>query len=83
MDKPRANEIERRERTNEQQLEYSRSHFEESSRAMRLVAAVASFARSPSTEKTSGVKWRRRSRQGWRYFFFFAVSWYWSVVDGG
>ena len=70
----RTNAIEMRDRTNPTTSEYDRPHFLLSLEARHLLAAVASGPCKPSTEKTRGVKWRRRSRQGARYFVFFSFS---------
>jgi hypothetical protein len=55
--------MERRERIKPQISEYERFHLAASEEAKRLDAALASLPSGPSTEKTNGVKVRRRSMQ--------------------
>ena len=53
--------IESRDRTNPHTSEYERFHLPARLEAKRLEAAVASLPRSPSIEKTNGVKVLRRA----------------------
>jgi hypothetical protein len=62
------------ERTKPQILEYQRFHLAARLVARRFDAAVASLPRSPSTEKTNGVKVRRLAMQSSQYLVFFSFS---------
>jgi hypothetical protein len=66
--------IESRDRTNPHTSEYERFHLPARLEAKRLEAAVASLPRSPSIEKTNGVKVRRRAMHKAPYLSFFSFS---------
>ena len=53
---------------------YERSHLSARRLAIRFSNERASLHAIPSTEYTSGVKDRRRSRHTWRYLFFFCLT---------
>ncbi len=54
----RVSATERRDRVKPHNSEYVCFHLVDRSEASRLVAATASTPSMPSTENTSGVKWR-------------------------
>jgi hypothetical protein len=78
----RSSAIEIRERIKPQISEYDRFHLVASEVARRLDAALASLPRRPSTEKTNGVKVRRRSMQSAPYLSFFSFSWRKRTLEG-
>jgi hypothetical protein len=63
--------IERRDRTNPHTSEYERFHLPARLEANLLEAAFASLPRSPSIEKTNGVKVRRRAMHKAPYLSFY------------
>ena len=63
-----------RPRTYPTSLLYVRFHLSERRLVMRFSNARASLHAIPSTEYTSGVLLRRRSRQAWRYLSFFRFT---------
>jgi hypothetical protein len=65
----------RRALTYPQTCEYVFCHLLASFAASHLAKVSASQPSKPSVEQTKGVKWRRCSRHGSRYFRFFSFSW--------
>jgi capsule polysaccharide export protein KpsE/RkpR len=78
----RTKAIEIRERMYPQTSEYDRFHLEARLVARRFEAAVASFPRRPSMEKTSGVKVRSLAIQRAPYLSFFSFSCRSRTLDG-
>jgi hypothetical protein len=65
-----------------QTSEYDLFHLDARLVARRFEAAVASFPRRPSMEKTRGVKVRRLAMQRAPYLSFFSFSWRRRTLDG-